>query len=71
MSKAELEIITINFSRYPGLDVMWLVDFTGTIVKPVFPGKEGYSARDPSGPFLLSENDIRDCIKVCMYFGIE
>ena len=53
-----------SYCRYPGLNMMWLVDFEGKIMKPEFLGKEGYHKRDPKGPFRISESDIRELIQV-------
>jgi hypothetical protein len=49
--------------KYPGLNMMWLVDFAGYTEKPKFKGKEGYHKRDKCGPFRLSAEDIRENIK--------
>ena len=53
-------------SRYgkDGFDLMMLVDFEESMVKPIFMNQEGYSSQRPNGPFLISEKYIRECISV-------
>ena len=54
--------------RYEELNLNWLYDFKEEFNKPCYPGKEGYYNRSPKGPFRLSEDDIRENIKVNKFY---
>ena len=60
--------------RYPGLKLVFLLDFKEELPKPRFDGREGYEQRRPDGVFLIEEQDVRDCIEVMIlefsYFSI-
>jgi hypothetical protein len=49
-------------NRYGDLNLKYLIDFEELYQKPLYPGREGYYARRPNGPFLITENDIRQCV---------
>ena len=42
----------------------YLLDWEEKFKKPVFSGREGQQVYWPNGPFLISEGDVRECVKV-------
>ena len=54
----------ISSYRYPSLKLKYILDFAEEFQKPVFAGRTGYQKRRQNAPFRITDEDVRENVKV-------